>query len=110
MTRATTTLTRAAGKAGGISLAYSEEKSNSLKLANLQTSNAQQQKLGVQEKQASSDQRKRLASQQADLAKADQDASDACAKPNIVVQRVAPLACRQIAAAAATFNDSSPPG
>lgn len=69
------------GKRDGVALAFHEEKSKALKVADLQTSYERQQKQGIQDKLARFDRNKRLASAQADLAKADQDASAVCGAP-----------------------------
>ena len=66
------------GQRDGVALAFNEKKSKAFRLADLQTSYAQQEKQGVQEKLARFDRSKRLASAQADLTKADQDATAAC--------------------------------
>jgi hypothetical protein len=69
------------GKRDGVVLAFHEDKTKAFKLADLQASYERQQKQGVQEKLARFDRNKRLASAQADLTKADQDASAACGTP-----------------------------
>ena len=69
------------GKRDGVALAFHEEKTNAFKVAELQASYERQQKQGVQDKLARFDRNKRLASVQADLTKADQDASTACGAP-----------------------------
>lgn len=69
------------GKREGVSLAFHEEKTKAFKLADLQASYERQQKQGVQEKLARFDRNKRLAGAQADLAKADQEATAACSTP-----------------------------
>lgn len=66
------------GQRDGVELVFNEKKSKAFKLDDLQTSYAQQQKQGVQENLARFDRSKRLASVQADLTKADQDATAAC--------------------------------
>lgn len=69
------------GKRDGVPLAFNEEKSKAFKLADLLASYQSQQKQGLQDKLARFDRNKRLASVQADLAQADQDASTACGTP-----------------------------
>ncbi len=69
------------GKRDGLVLAFHEDKSKAFKLAELQASYERQQKQGVQEKLARFDRNKRLAGVQADLDKADQDATAACGTP-----------------------------
>ena len=69
------------GKRDGVTLAFHEDKSKAFKLADLQASYERQLKQGLQEKLAKFDRSKRLASVQADLAKADQEASAACDTP-----------------------------
>ncbi len=69
------------GKRDGVALAFHEDKSKAFKVADLQASYERQQKQGVQEKLARFDRNKRLAGIQADLAKADQDATTACGTP-----------------------------
>lgn len=66
------------GQRDGIALAFNDKKSKEFRLAALQASYAEQQKQGVQEKLARFDREKRLASVQADLGKADQEATAAC--------------------------------
>ena len=69
------------GKRDGVPLAFSEEKSKAFKLADLLASYKGQQKQGLQDKLARFDRNKRLASVQAELGKADQDATAACGTP-----------------------------
>lgn len=69
------------GKRDGLPLAFNEDKTKALKLADLQASYERQLKQGVQEKIARFDRNKHLAGAQADLAKTDQEASAACGVP-----------------------------
>ncbi len=69
------------GKRDGMPLAFSEEKSKAFKLADLLASFKSQQKQGLQDKLARFDRNKRLASAQAELAKADEAAAAACGTP-----------------------------
>ena len=69
------------GKREGVALAFSEERSKAFQPAALLATYERQRQQGVQEKLARFDRNKRLAGAQADLAKADQDATAACGTP-----------------------------
>jgi hypothetical protein len=69
------------GKRDALPLTFSGEKSKTFNLAELQANYKKQQQQGIQEKLARFDRSKRLAAAQAELDKADQDATAACGAP-----------------------------